>query len=396
MLIEYILFSLKSLRQYKLRAFLTVLGVMIGVFSIVAVITIGQGGKELILSELGRGGANLIVAHSTQIMMETRQDKLDYLTEDQVRAMKGDIPGIEDVAPEYFLSTTMKVRGENKLIPVLGVPANWFELWKLDIIKGRIFTEQEVKSSQKVGIIGQKLFNSLFGDLKALGRQDVEVEGTYFRVIGIMAYKLELGPWDLNNALILPSSALQRLLGAEEVYEVLIRAKDNVSVPILKERIKKHLRKLFSDREGWEVTTMDEFINIVDKVTDIISIVISSIAAISLVVGGIGIMNIMLVTVRERTREVGIRKAVGATRQNILYQFLTESLMLCLLGGIVGMGAATGVILLIAKVMDLAISLSGGAIVLGFTFSCLVGIFFGVYPAHLAAKFNPVEALRYE
>lgn len=167
-------------------------------------------------------------------------------------------------------------------------------------------------------------------------------------------------------------------------------------MPILKERIKRHLRKLFSDREGWEVNTMDEFIKIVDKVTDIISIVISSIAAISLVVGGLGIMNIMLVTVRERTREVGIRKAVGATRQNILYQFLTESLMLCLFGGIVGIGAAAGVILLIAKVMDLAISLSGGAIALGFTFSCLVGIFFGVYPAHLAAKLNPVEALRYE
>ncbi|MDI6792183.1 MAG: ABC transporter permease [bacterium] len=396
MLIEYILFSLKSLRQYKLRAFLTVLGVMIGVFSIVAIITIGQGGKELILSELGRGGTNLIVAHSNQIMMETRQDKLDYLTEDQVRAMKRDIPGIEDVAPEYFLSTTMKVRGEHKLIPVLEVPANWFEMWKLDIVRGRIFTEHEVKSSQKVGIIGRDLFNSLFGGSKALGHQDVEVEGTYFRVIGIMTYKLKLGPWDLNNALILPSSALQRLLGADEIYEVLIRAKDGVSVPILKERIKRHLLKLFSDREGWEVTTMDEFIQIVDKVTDIISIVISSIAAISLVVGGIGIMNIMLVTVRERTREVGIRKAVGATRQNILYQFLTESLMLCLFGGIIGIGAAAGVILLIAKVMDLAISLSGGAILLGFTFSYLVGIFFGVYPAHLAARLNPVEALRYE
>lgn len=395
MLIEYILFSLKSLRRHKLRAFLTVLGVTIGVFSIVAIITIGQGGKELILREFGRGGANMIVAHSTQMMMETRQDKLDYLTEDQVQAMKRSIPGIEDVAQEYFLSTTMKVRGENKLIPVLGVPANWFKMWKLDIVRGRTFTEREVKSSQKVGIIGRDLFNSLFGNSKTLSH-DVEVEGTYFRVIGIMTYKLKLGPWDLNSALILPSSALTRLLGAEEVYEVLIRAKDGASVPILKERIKRHLGKLFSDREGWEVTTMDEFIKIVDNVTSIISIVISSIAGISLVVGGIGIMNIMLVSVRERTKEVGIRKSVGATKKDILYQFLMESLILCFLGGGIGIGAAAGLILSLAKIMGLAIPISGGAIILGFTFSCLVGIFFGVYPAHLAAKLKPVEALRYE
>ena len=395
MLIEYILFSLKSLRQHKLRAFLTVLGVTIGVFSIVAIITIGQGGKELILNEFGRGGANMIVAHSTQIMMESRQDKLDYLTEDQVQAMKRSIPGIEDVAPEYALSTTMKVRGENKLIMVIGVPANWFKMWKLDIVRGRIFTEREVKSSQKVGIIGRDLFNSLFGGSKTLSH-DVEVEGTYFRVIGIMTYKLKLGPFDINNALILPSSALRRLLGAEEVYEVLIRAKDGASVPVLKERIKRHLGKLFSDRESWEVTTMDEFIKIVDNVTSIISIVISSIAGISLVVGGIGIMNIMLVSVRERTKEVGIRKSVGATKKDILYQFLMESLILCLLGGGLGIGAAAGLVLLLAKIMDLAISLSGGAILLGWTFSCLVGIFFGVYPAHLAAKLKPVEALRYE
>ncbi|MEW6607481.1 MAG: ABC transporter permease [bacterium] len=395
MFVDYILSSLKSLKQYKLRSFLTILGVTIGVFSIVAIITIGEEGKRLIIREITGSGTNLVVAHNDQ-MMETRVDKFAYLTETQLETMKRDIPGIADLAPQYFLSTPMKVRGENKLITVIGVPANWFEVRGLDlIIKGRKFTDNEVKSSEKVCVIGHQLFNSLFGKQKKLG-QEINIEGTYFKVIGLMGFKLKMGPMDPNNALLLPSSCVKRLLGAQEIYLVFFKARNGVSVSGLKERVENYLFKTFSNRKVWEVVTMDEMIEMLSTITNIISIVISSIAAISLLVGGIGIMNIMLVAVRERTREIGIRKAVGATKKDILWQFLIESLILCLTGGIIGIGAAIGVILLIAKMMNLDIFLSFWAIMLGFSFSCLVGIFFGVYPAHLAAKLNPVEALRYE
>lgn len=395
MFIDYITSSLNSLKQYKLRSFLSMLGIIISVFSIVSIITLGQGGKELIIREFTGSGTDLVVAHNDQ-MTETRMDKFAYLAEAQVEAMKRKIPGIADLAPEYLLSTTMKIGGESKMIPVIGVPANWFDVRGFDlVVRGRRFTEDEVRHSQKVCIAGQELFNSLFGKSKALG-QEISIEGIYFNVIGLMGHKLKLGPFDINNALILPSSCMQRLLGTQEVYVVMFKAKDGVHPSVLKERIGEYLRETFSGKDLWAVHTMDELIKILDTVTNIISIVISSIAGISLLVGGIGVMNIMLVAVRERTREIGIRKAVGATKWDVLWQFLIESLILCSLGGGIGILTGVSLLLLIARLMNLAIFVSGGAIVLGFTFSCLVGIFSGVYPAYVAANLNPVEALRYE
>lgn len=395
MWLDYLIFALKSFRQYKLRSSLSMLGVAIGTFSIVAILTIGEGGKRLIISLITGGGTNLVVAHNDQ-MAETRMDKIAYLTEENLEEMKREIPGIDDLAPQYFLSTEMKVNGENRALTVLGVPHKWFRIRGLDLVaRGRIFTEEEVRSCQKVCLIGQDLFKSLFGEPQTLNHE-IEIEGVYFRIIGLIGYKLKIGPMDPNNIIMLPSTCAQRLLGTSEIYLVFIRAKEGISTSGVKEKVSDYVTSVFSGRKVWDVNTLDEMLDILDKVTRVISLVMSSIAAISLLVGGIGIMNMMLVAVRERTKEIGIRKAIGAADRDILFQFLIESIILCLMGGSIGVGSSVGIIFLLIKMMHLDISLSIGIVFLGFFFSSLVGIFFGVYPAYLAAKLKPVEALRYE
>ncbi|MBU2461449.1 ABC transporter permease [bacterium] len=385
--------SFSSLIQHKLRSFLTMLGMIIGVFAITTILAISKGGKELIFKEFLSGGTNLVMAFNAQ--MEQRMDKIDYLTEDRVLTMKEAIPQIADLSPLYFLMASLKVKDRMKQITVIGSPENFFRVRSIKASSGRTFTGNEVRYSEKVCVVGKELFYDLFGKPKTLG-QEIKIEGVYFRVIGVMDLKLEFGPMNINTAIAIPSSCAQRLLGTREIYTVQFLAKEGASIPLLKKKIKNHLRQIFGGRDSFEVHSMDELLSMLDKVMGVISIVLGSIAGISLLVGGIGIMNIMLVSVRERTREIGIRKACGATKGNILLQFLIESLVLCVSGGGIGVLASVGLILIISKVMNVAFFISSLAIILGFSFSCVVGIFFGVYPAYLAAKLNPVEALRYE
>jgi putative ABC transport system permease protein len=369
------------------------LGMIVGVFAIVTILTISKGGKELIFKEFLSGGTNLIVAFNAQ--METRVDKWDYLTKDQVLAMKEAIPQIADLSPIHFLMTPLKVKDRMKQITVIGSPENFFRVRSIKASSGRTFTQDEVRLKEKVCVVGEELFYDLFGRPKTLG-QEIKIEGVYFRVIGVMGHKIQFGPLNINTGIAIPSSCAERLLGTSDIYAVQFLAKEGVSTPLVRKKIKEHLKQIFDGRDSFEVYSMDELMKMLDNVMNIISIVLGSIAAISLLVGGIGIMNIMLVSVRERTREIGIRKACGATKGSILLQFLIESLVLCGSGGGIGVLASIGLILIISKVMNIAFFVSGFAIILGLSFSLCIGIFFGVYPAYLAAKLNPTEALRYE
>ncbi len=392
-LFDCIISSFSSLIQHKLRSCLTMLGMVIGVFAITTVLAVSKGGKELIVSEFLTAGTNIVMAFNSQ--METRTDKIACLTEDQVMAMKEIIPQVDDLSPVHFLQIPLKIKGSMKQITVFGVPENFFRVRGIKTSAGRIFTNDEVRRYERVCVVGRELFYDLFGKTKRLG-QEIKIEGTYFRVIGVMGHKIEFGPVNINNAIGIPSSCAMRLLGSRDIYAVQFLAKEGTSVPLLKKRIKEHLRQIFGGKDNFDVHSVDEMLSMLDKVMGVISIVLGSIAAISILVGGIGIMNIMLVSVRERTREIGIRKACGATKDNILLQFLIESLALCSLGGGMGILASVGLVLIISMLFKTAFFISSLAIIIGLGFSCLVGIFFGVYPAYIAAKLNPVEALRYE
>jgi len=392
-LLDCITSSFSSLIQHKLRSFLSMLGMIIGVFAITTILTISKGGKEIILSEFLTAGTNIVMAFNAQ--METRTDKFAYLTEDQVMAMKETIPQIDDLSPIHLLQILLKVKGRMKQVVVFGVPENFFRVRGIKASSGRMFTVEEVSRYEKVCVVGKELFYDLFGKTRQLG-QEIKIEGTYFRVIGVMEHKMEFGPINMNTAIGIPSSCAQRMLGTRDIYAVQFLAKKGVPIPLLKKRIKEHLRQIFGGRDSFDVHSVDEILSIFDKVMGVISIVLGSIAGISILVGGIGIMNIMLVSVRERTCEIGIRKACGATKGNILLQFLIESLFLCSMGGGLGILASVGLVLIISIMFKVAFFISGPAIIIGFGFSFLVGIFFGVYPAYIAAKLNPVEALRYE
>ncbi|MDI6781208.1 MAG: ABC transporter permease [bacterium] len=392
-LFDCIIFSFSSLIQHKLRSCLTMLGMVIGVFAITTVLAVSKGGKQLIISEFLTAGTNIVMAFNAQ--METRTDKFACLTEEQVMAMKEIIPQIDDLSPVHLLQTLLKVKGRMKQITVFGGPENFFRVRGIKASSGRMFTGDEVVRYEKVCVVGKELFYDLFGKTKRLG-QEIKIEGTYFRVIGVMEHKIEFGPININDAIGIPSSCAMRLLGTRDIYAVQFLAKEGASIPLLKKRIKTHLRQIFGGKDNFDVHSVDEILSMLDKVMGVISIVLGSIAGISILVGGIGIMNIMLVSVRERTREIGIRKACGATKDNILLQFLIESLTLCSLGGGLGILASIGLVLIISTVFKIAFFISGIAIIIGLGFSCLVGIFFGVYPAYIAARLNPVEALRYE
>lgn len=392
-LLDCITASFSSLIQHRLRSFLTMLGMIIGVFAITTVLSISKGGKELILNEFLTAGTNIVMAFNSQ--METRTDKFAYLTDDHITAMKEIIPQIDDLSPIHFLQIPLKVKGRMKEIAVFGVPENFFRVRGIKAASGRMFTEDEVRRYEKVCVVGKELFYDLFGKTKRLG-QEIKVEGIYFRVIGVMEHKLELGPLNTNTAIGIPSSCAQRILGSRDIYVVQFLAKEGVPIPLLKKRIKEHLRHIFGGRDSFDVHSVDELLSMLDNVMGVTSVVLGSIAGISILVGGIGIMNIMLVSVRERTREIGIRKACGATKGNILLQFLIESLSLCSMGGGMGILASVGLVLIISMMFKVAFFISTKAIILGLGFSCFIGIFFGVYPAYIAAKLKPVEALRYE
>jgi len=403
--------AIRGLKTNKSRSALTILGIVIGITSIILIMSLGKGAQELILNQVrGLGSATIIIEPGREAQGPSDFSSLftDSLKDREVEALSkpSNVPGIEQLTPMVVLSATANFETEAHTFMILGAAPLIADIVDVYPETGQFFTDDQVQQLSSVAVIGSEVKEKLFGPSDALN-QNIKIKGKVFKVIGISPKKGQVGILDVDNSIIIPyTTALKYLSGMNYYHQILVKAKSEELVPSTVEDIKATLRELHNiddpSKDDFQVATQEDIAKRVGTVTSVLTIFLAAIAAISLVVGGIGIMNIMLVSVTERTREIGLRKALGATTKDILSQFLMESTILTCLGGIVGiiLGIFYSFIaaLILTKVLgsNWQFAVSFQSILLGLGVSAFVGVVFGLYPAQQASKKSPIEALRYE
>ena len=396
--------ALRALRRNKLRTGLTMLGIIIGVGAVVAMVGIGQGAKAQVEAQIASLGQNVILIFSgstTSSGIRTGWGSAGTLKMEDVDAIQREVPGIARVSPEVRSAMQVAAGNQNWMTQILGESPDYFTIRQWPLKSGAIFSEQDVRGANKVCVIGQTTARQLFGDADPLG-QIIRVKQVPFIIVGVLSPKgLSVMGSDQDDVVIMPyTSAMKRVMGQTMLRGITVQGESKEVVSQATQQITSLLRqrhRIANARDDdFTVRSQDEIAETASATSRILSVLLGSIASVSLLVGGIGIMNIMLVSVTERTREIGIRMAVGAHGTDILLQFLVESITLSSLGGIVGIAVGITASKLLAIFAEWPVMVSPSAIVGAFLFSAAVGIFFGFYPARKAAALDPIEALRYE
>jgi putative ABC transport system permease protein len=393
--------ALKSLMANKLRSILAMLGIIIGVGAVIAMLAIGAGTQQSVMSRISAMGTNLLVVRPSQrgtggVMSGTQQN----MTLDDATALLTQVKGIRAVAPVVSGSGQLKYFGKNARATVMGTSITYMPIRAFEIERGEMFTEQDVERSARVAAIGPVTAENLFGASDPVG-QTMKVNGINFRVVGLIKSKGDQGYFNPDDQLIVPyTTAMKQLFGVDYLREIDVQAEEDADLTKLQADMLAVLRKRHRLQPGTpddvNIRNQADLLETANEVSKKFTVLLGAIAGISLLVGGIGIMNIMLVTVTERTREIGIRKAIGAKDRDILNQFLIEALVMSALGGLIGIGTGVGSAEILGRFTDFATIVKPYSIALAFGFSALVGIFFGYYPATRAAKLDPIECLRYE
>jgi macrolide transport system ATP-binding/permease protein len=403
----------KGILANKMRAFLTVLGIVIGVAAVIGMLGVGEGAKRQITSQIEKLGSNVLSIY--QRRAQSKEEALEWrgrskgLTYDDAVAIGEKSSEVENVAPYTRTGVTAKYLDREWDTQVIGTLPAYQAIRNHWVEEGRFFSDEEVNSWAKVCVIGKTVKKELFGNEDPIGK-DIKLRNERYTVIGLMEEKGAFGWQDFDDQIFIPIiTAQKRFTGEDQVQQILVQAKSAEASDEAEEQIGDLLTKRHNQVVDFRVSSQEEFRQTISQTVGTFKLMLAGIAAISLIVGGIGIMNIMLVTVTERTREIGIRKAVGAKRRDILVQFLIESMVLAFAGGVIGIILGVFFANTIGNMMVGAGSmgprfLSGGgqsvvtlsSVLLSFFFAVGVGIFFGMYPANKASKLDPVIALRYE
>jgi putative ABC transport system permease protein len=402
---EIISVAMGALRANKLRSLLTMLGIVIGVAAVIAMVALGTGAQKAVKDRISALGTTLISINPGQqrgfgVVIAGAQQKL---TMDDAKALADRGVSLAAVQPEMSSQLQVVYLNKNTSTSVVGTTANYLQVRNFKLAAGRMFTQAEDEGRQRVAVVGNVVPTNMGLDApEALVGETIRIRGIQVLVVGVLESKGQgVGFGNPDDQILIPiNTARFRILGTDRLRSINVLAPAEDSIPETMADVQKILRREHRLRQGapddFQMRSQADFLNTMGETTQVFTYLLSGIAAVSLLVGGIGIMNIMLVSVTERTREIGIRKALGATRWNILLQFLIEAVVLCCLGGIVGILFGSAGAIVMSKTAGWNTQISPGAVGLAFAFSAFVGVAFGVWPARRAAVLDPIVALRYE
>jgi putative ABC transport system permease protein len=402
---EVLSVALGALRANKLRSLLTMLGIVIGVAAVIAMVALGTGAQKAVKERITALGTTLVTVRPGQQrgMGVAIADQQTKLTMRDAAAIEERGANVIAVQPEMSRTFQVTYLNRNTSTQVVGTTPNYLEVRKYRIQSGRMFSRAEDEGKQRVAVIGPAVATSLGLETpEALVGENVRIRGIQFTVVGVLESKGQaMGFMNPDDQVLIPlNTARFRVHGTDRLRSISVLAPSEEKIPDAMADIQKVLRREHRLRQGqpddFQMQSQADFLNTLGETTQVFTFLLSGIAAVSLLVGGIGIMNIMLVSVTERTREIGIRKALGATRRNVLLQFLIEAVVLCCMGGIIGILVGGVGAVIMSKTAGWNTQVSPSAIGLAFAFSAIVGILFGVWPARRAAVLDPIVALRYE
>ncbi len=398
---EQLRLALQAIRRNKLRSLLTVLGVVIGVGAVIAMVTIGNGTTAKVTADLAKLGSNLLFVSPGQSGPGRASADAKPFNVRDVEAMRTQLPGVKAVAPLAQKSTTIVVGTESRTVAVAGTDNGYLVAQAWTLKDGRAFFDGEVRGGLPVCIIGETVRDKLFGRSNPIGRR-LRISSISCEIVALLEPKGQSGfGTDQDDTVLMPIRTFhRRIAGNTDISRILVSAADGVDtadVQVEIERLMRERRHVAADKEDdFSVRDMKQVAQATAGTTAMLTGLLGAVAAVSLLVGGIGIMNIMLVSVTERTREIGIRLAIGALERQVLTQFLVEAVVLSLFGGMVGIVTGLTLAALACSALEVPFLIDFRIILLAFVFSALVGIVFGFFPARRAARLNPIEALRHE
>ncbi len=397
--------ALRALARNKMRSSLTMLGIIIGVGAVIAVVSIAQGADALIQEGIQNMGTNVVYISAGSGRpggMRMGYGAVKTLTIDDLNAISREIPLIKEAAPGVMSRAQVVFQNQNWNTSIMGTTANYFPIRKWVVTAGTVFSDEEVDAAANVCVIGTTVSRYLFSDTEdPIGKQ-IRIKNIPFRVIGVLESKGQsvMGS-DQDDQIFAPYTTVQRKLAGVTWLQMVLASATTPEASIaamqpISALLRERHRIRTGDEDDFFVRTQSELADTAAQTQLVMTILLVAVASVSLIVGGIGIMNIMLVSVTERTREIGVRMAVGATESDVQLQFLVEAVTLSMMGGVVGIFVGIGSSVLINNLLEWPTVLSAKAVLMAALFSAAVGVFFGFYPAHKAAQLDPIEALRYE